>query len=122
MISRIAGYRSAASNLGVASCLRLHLQKRFGRKPVFNLNSKFLDHHVSVRRGSSDMLAFYQILVSREYSGVDNINANFVIDLGANVGYASLLFSITIPALRAALFTVCASSRPASSPSLGGAH
>jgi FkbM family methyltransferase len=97
MTSKIERLWSAASNLGLASLLRLHLQKRFGRKPAFQLSSKFLHHHIIVRRDTSDLLAFHQTLVNREYSCLDNIDANLIVDLGANVGYTAAYFLSRFP-------------------------
>lgn len=52
-------------------------------------------------RNSSDMDVFYQIFVEDEYSPINNLkNVSLVLDLGANVGYASAYFLSCFPNAR----------------------
>lgn len=54
------------------------------------------------RCGSSDLLVFHQIFTLREYRALDQLNLNdgLMVDLGANVGYASTYFLSRFAALK----------------------
>ena len=50
-----------------------------------------------IRGNTTDMAIFRQIFVSKEYDLPFNIKPKFIIDAGANVGYASLFFADKFP-------------------------
>jgi FkbM family methyltransferase len=73
-------------------CLLLNLQH-----PYF-LRSREADHPLLCRANSSDIIAFNQIFVYREYSRLDQLgDVDLVIDCGANVGYSSAYFLTRFP-------------------------
>jgi FkbM family methyltransferase len=94
MAMSLEWYRQALANHGIASLLRLQLQKRIpARSRLLKLTSKQLRHPVYARRGTSDLLVFEQILTAREYRCLDILKApRLIIDCGANVGYSSAYF------------------------------
>jgi len=68
-----------------------------------NIRPPGVDHPVGVRMyPSSDDFVFDQIFVQHEYRAVLEAvsDAHFIIDLGANVGYASALFATAYPSAR----------------------
>ena len=88
----------------VANCVR-----RFGpfhglkigaqlmlRKGEFEVRPPAYQHPVHVRSGTSDPIVFEKIFASREYDSPAK-NPATIIDLGANVGYASVFFAEMFP-------------------------
>ena len=96
-LSRVKWYREANRSLGPVSLLRLQYQKRLGGE-FMRLTSRDLRHPVVARRGSSDLHVFHQVFVERQYACVNNVREpGVVLDLGANVGYASAYFLSRFP-------------------------
>lgn len=92
-MDRLEFYRAAVSNIGLASTVRLVLEKRFGLSRPMRLTSRMLDFPVNARRGTSDLKVFHQIFTLREYRCLDGLKLNgLIVDLGANVGYSSAYF------------------------------
>jgi FkbM family methyltransferase len=86
-------YSTAARNLGLLSFLHFEYQKRINHSDIFNLTSKKLDFPVGARPQTSDIFAFYQILVFDEYRCLSELRSpKLIVDLGANVGYSSAYF------------------------------
>lgn len=52
---------------------------------------------IQIRLGTSDVLTFQKIFFKREYDVPSDINPEFIIDAGANVGYAALFFANKYP-------------------------
>lgn len=94
---RLTWYREAFDNLGLASLVRLQLNKKLGNQ-LSRLTSKYLLHPVFARRGTSDFLVFNQVFVGREYRCLDQVESpRLIIDCGANVGYTSAYFLSQFP-------------------------
>ncbi len=91
--AHLATARLAARHLGGAASLRYwteRLRLHLGHGGRYALASRDARHPLVGRRGSSDLLVFEQIFVEREYACLDGLrDVGLVLDLGANVGYAS---------------------------------
>jgi FkbM family methyltransferase len=86
-------YSRAPRNLGLFPFLHFEFQKRLCHSTPFNLISKKLDFPVRARPQTSDIFAFYQILVFDEYRCLSKLRSpRLIVDLGANVGYSSAYF------------------------------
>jgi hypothetical protein len=58
-------------------------------------------HEVSLRVGTSDVATFIQVLVNREFESPNlPVTANAIVDLGANIGLATVFFGIKYPGAR----------------------
>lgn len=87
-------------SLGVRGALRYLYFHTLGRGPASDywIRPRTLAHAVRVRRGTSDIDAFKQIFVDREYACLDDLpDVRLVVDCGANVGYSSAYFLSTFP-------------------------
>jgi FkbM family methyltransferase len=75
------------------------------RKPLVTTRVSVLvpgtRHEVSLRLGTTDVASFIQVLVNREYDSQSlPATANVIVDLGANIGLASVFFGLKYPAAR----------------------
>jgi FkbM family methyltransferase len=96
-MDRVEYYKTGIRNLGAVEFLKLKLQKRLLSTPS-TIGARRLDFPVALRAGSSDFDVFDQIFVRDEFRCVSNIQApKLIIDLGANVGYASAYFLSAFP-------------------------
>jgi FkbM family methyltransferase len=96
--SRSEFYKTSLQNLGLLSLVRMQLQRKFAKKDEMLLTSKMLAHPVIARRNTSDITAFHQVFVAREYGCVDHvIEPRLIVDCGANVGYSSAYFLSRFP-------------------------
>jgi FkbM family methyltransferase len=93
-------FRTVVSALGLRSALAFLLYPRLrrGRASTYLIHPRRALHPVSVRSGSSDIDAFRQIFVDREYACLDDLrDVRLVVDCGANVGYSSAYFLSQFP-------------------------
>lgn len=99
--TRSAFYRDAFANLGPRHALVRLVKKRWGAGPRMLLSSKYLDHPVALRRGSSDLMVFDTIFVEREYSCLDQLGeVRTIVDAGGNCGYSSAYLLSRFPHAR----------------------
>ncbi len=84
--------------LGVADGIRLYSHFRTKRKAPISLSK--IKYPVYFRGIHSDEKMFEQIFVNKEYHIKIPFDPSFIIDLGANVGYASIYFSNRFPNAR----------------------
>lgn len=84
--------RDLASAIGPGPALSYLIQQTAtGRRAaLMRIHPRGVLHPLWVRRGSSDMDTFQQIFVDKELACLDDLHAvSFVVDCGANAGYAS---------------------------------
>jgi FkbM family methyltransferase len=101
LLGRLTQY---TTELGAATGLRWYCAKLLARaragSRLISIKPRDLDHAVNVRMyPSSDDFVFDQIFVEHEYTALcDSVKEPaFILDLGANVGYASALFASRYP-------------------------
>jgi len=80
---------------GVLPGLRVAGQLLTGRK-TFSIRLPGYSHPIWVRGGTSDVETFEKVFIREEYKH-DPIGAEFIIDLGSNVGYSVLFFAQLYP-------------------------
>jgi FkbM family methyltransferase len=92
------------AEIGLAKWIYFRIARLRGtlrRDRVFYLNSFIGGHRVAVRPRTSDIHAYYQIFLQREYEPLVNaVRSGVVIDCGANVGYTSVFFALRCPEAR----------------------
>jgi FkbM family methyltransferase len=98
----ISRQRAHIAHYGLPNWLRLKDRRirswLSGRELLGRLASPFSKYPLGFRPGSSDLLVFDQIFIQREYSCLDDLEGvDFVVDCGANVGYASAYFLSRFP-------------------------
>lgn len=76
--------------------LRLYFQ--LGQRP--HLRVPGLRHHIHLRKNTSDIPAFEQVFITREYDFEPGCDPSIIIDAGANIGLASVYFANRFPAAR----------------------
>jgi hypothetical protein len=59
-----------------------------------------LDHALRLRPHTSDRLIFAGVVIDEEYSFALPASANVIVDAGANIGLASILYAKTFPKAR----------------------
>lgn len=96
LIQRVPNY---SRKLGVSQALRLVFRSWFGRSE-FQVSVPGIAHPVWVRPGTSDVDVFDQIFISEAYNLPFTIPAGLILDLGANVGYASVYLAKRYPNAR----------------------
>lgn len=111
MISRLKGHAQLlkqwqdTAGIGPAmswELLKLGNKLGFPQPPLWRVKPSQVDHELAVRLpGSSDFDVFRQIFILEEYAAMRDIEGiEVVIDLGANVGYASAYFLSCFPECR----------------------
>jgi FkbM family methyltransferase len=100
--SNLHDYLTAVANLGLLPAIFYKYQKfRSGllnKADSLTLLSKYSRFPLQFRSQTSDIDAFSQIFVAREYRCLDELReAPLVIDCGANVGYSSAYFLSRFP-------------------------
>lgn len=90
------------NGLGLSDGLKFYSHTKFKRTSAVKFS--FLKHLVHIRNIKSDAKMFEQIFVDKEYDIKVPFEPNYIIDLGANVGYASVFFANRFP--RAKIFAL----------------
>lgn len=95
MPSRFSSYKQA---LGFWNAVKLywHVKSRANKYVHFS----FLKHPVFIRGIKSDELMFGQLFVEKQYQLPSEFTPTTILDLGANVGYASVYFANKYPNAR----------------------
>jgi len=87
------------SGLPLAAYISILLWPR--RSSVVRARTRLARYPLSVRADTSDLRVFQQIFVREEYRGLSRLkNPTTILDLGANVGFASAYFLTRFPAAR----------------------
>ncbi len=84
---------------GLKNGFRLFLSTLSTRNSKFYAKASFLKRPFELRDNESDKAIFYQVFYEKQYDlyGVDFPDAKNIIDGGANIGCASVYFSIRFP-------------------------
>jgi FkbM family methyltransferase len=103
MIQKFRTIGKAVKNLGPLQAAAFFWHRFrvrvFDPQNTFSLHSKYAHYPLWCRPGSSDLDVFWQIFVCREYRCLDLVvDPQFIVDCGANVGYASAYFLSRYPA------------------------
>ncbi len=81
---------------GLLHGLRLFLQ--IGRRPYLRVPG--VKHHIHLRKNTSDIPAFEQVFITKEYDFEPGCDPSIIIDAGANIGLASVYFANRYPGAR----------------------
>jgi FkbM family methyltransferase len=92
MASRLTKY---INKLGLKDGLKFYTAVK--KEKTNSVQFSFLNQPVFFRGIYSDHAMFEQIFIEKQYQLPDPINAQNIIDLGANVGYASVYFTNQFP-------------------------
>ncbi len=84
--------QKSINNFGLAEGLRIYLQVK--RNKAEKITSKIIRHPIHLRKGTTDYSIFKQIFIHKEYDLdiLKNIRVDNILDLGANIGLASVFF------------------------------
>ncbi len=101
VLQRLYSLKDARKNLGLTHLFGYAVQRaRAKLLPItsYTVRSRYAEHALYVRNGTSDVEVFGQIFVHREYRCLDPLrDVRRILDLGANVGYASAYFLSRFP-------------------------
>ena len=95
MSNRLFTYIAA---LNIVTGFRLYIHTK--TKSLKGIHLPFLKHPVYFRKTISDRTMFEQIFVNGEYNIIVPFKPQCIVDLGANVGYASVYFANRFPDAR----------------------
>ena len=104
------GYWDVLKSVGLFAAIRNMLAKRCcPRQGLGWLRSKYLQHPICFRNGSTDLGVFAQIFICLEYACFNQLSdVGLILDLGANVGYSAAYFLSTFKSC----FVVCVEPDP----------
>lgn len=86
------------ARFGLFTGLKLFLTVRASwSKGTISFNLPRLDHKIFLRRRSSDFLVFEEIFIDQIYKLPPQLEAEYIIDAGANIGLAALYFQRSFP-------------------------
>lgn len=84
--------------------LRIFKNLNDNRKPIIKVGLKWVPFPIYLRRDSSDLIAFEHIFLQNQYKISFDFKPRYIVDLGANIGLASIYFKNRFP--NATLFAV----------------
>ena len=93
-------YARSIRNLGALAFVRYwwHQKTKLPRTGVFDLATRYADHPLRCRAGTSDIDVFKHIYVLREYACFDDLaDPGLIVDCGANVGMSTAYFLARFP-------------------------
>lgn len=99
-MSKLQKYARSIRNLGGLGFARYwwHQKTKLPRTGVFDLTTRYADHTLQCRAGTSDIDVFKHIYVLREYALFDDLgNPGLILDCGANVGMSAAYFLARFP-------------------------
>ncbi len=87
--------------LGLVNGIKFYFLKRhpgiYFKKEIIEINPPKIKYPVKLRKGSSDIKVFEQIFLARDYDLPVANKPQFIIDGGANVGFATVFFANKFP-------------------------
>jgi len=94
----MSNFWGSIRNYGVGEGLSLYFNLKFG-SGLDSISTSKLPHKVHFRPGTMDYLIFKQIFLQQDFniSILDEIAVNRILDLGANIGMASLYLKNKFP-------------------------
>src|SRR4028119_433022 len=81
---------------GTLPGLRAFLRKR-RKSGMIRLDIPALAHPLHLRAGTSDLYMFEEVFIDGEYNIASELDPKLIIDVGANVGFASVYFANRYP-------------------------
>lgn len=99
-MSKLQKYTRSIRNLGALAFARYwwHQKTKLPRTGVFDLVTRYADHPLQCRAGTSDIDVFKHIYVLREYACFDDLaDPGLIVDCGANVGMSTAYFLSRFP-------------------------
>lgn len=81
---------------GVAAGLRVFLRKR-KKHGAITLRVPGIAHPLHLRAGTSDLYMFEEVFLQGEYAIQQTLDPKLILDVGANVGFASVWFANQYP-------------------------
>jgi FkbM family methyltransferase len=92
-------FRNMVSELGLFGSIQFaFLKSGMWRGAIHSLHARQAAYPLLVRSNSSDIYAFTQIFVHRQYAPLNELTGiELIVDLGANVGYSSAYFLTKFP-------------------------
>jgi FkbM family methyltransferase len=87
------------NRFGILNGIQVLLKKNLAVNNEIIISIPSIRNKIYIRKGTSDWPTFEQIFLFNEYEHdiLCGINPNFIIDAGANVGYASVFFASKFP-------------------------
>jgi hypothetical protein len=93
-MARMYPVAKTAGAAAAVDCVKIELWRS---DTVRSIRAVGAAHPLWARTRSSDLYAFLQIFVRREYECLNLIDGDLILDLGANVGYSSAYFLSRYP-------------------------
>lgn len=99
LIKRLQSLLIYLNAFGPAAGLRAFLRKR-KKRGMIELRIPTLAHPLHLRAGTSDLYMFEEVFIDGEYAIPKELHPKLILDVGANVGFASVYFANRYPGAR----------------------